>query len=126
MTDLPQVRSNASKVSSEPKFPVCFDAANVGIKPIQIYPGSPWENGYNESFNGKLRDECLNVELFNDLREAKILIEIWRQHYNKVRPHTSLGYKPPAPETILPADLASTMWRFRPDHPSIGPNTMVT
>lgn len=90
----------------------------VGVKTLFIEPGSPWENGYNESFNGKLRDECLNVELFNDLLEAKILIERWRCHYNTVRPHTSLGYKPPAPETIIPADLASTVWRFRPDQPS--------
>lgn len=67
-----------------------------------IEPGSPWENGYNESFNGKLRDELLNCEIFYTLKEAKILIEQWRQHYNTVRPHSSLGYKPPAPETILP------------------------
>jgi transposase InsO family protein len=67
-----------------------------------IEPGSPWENGYNESFNGKLRDELLNCEIFHTLKEAKILIEQWRQHYNTVRPHSSLGYKPPAPETILP------------------------
>ncbi len=65
-------------------------------------PGSPWENGYNESFNGKLRDELLNGEIFTTLREAQILIERWRKHYNAVRPHSSLGYRPPAPETILP------------------------
>ena len=98
----------------------------VGVKTLFIEPGSPWENGYNESFNGKLRDECLNVELFNDLREAKILIEMWRRNYNTIRPHTSLNYRPPAPETILPVDLASTMWRFRPDRPSIRGNAMVT
>jgi transposase InsO family protein len=66
-----------------------------------IEPGSPWENGYNESFNGKLRDELLNCEIFYTLKEAKILIEQWRQHYNTVRPHSSLGYKPPTPEAIL-------------------------
>jgi putative transposase len=66
-----------------------------------IEPGSPWENGYNESFNGKLRDELLNCEIFYTLKEAQILIEQWRQHYNTVRPHSSLGYKPPAPEIIL-------------------------
>ena len=60
-----------------------------------------WENGYNESFNGKLRDELLNCEIFYTLKEAKILIEQWRQHYNTVRPHSALGYKPPTPETIL-------------------------
>jgi len=100
--------------------------AKVGARTLFIEPGSPWENGYNESFNGKLRDELLNVELFNDLREAKVLIERWRKHYNTIRPHTSLGYHPPAPETILPADLASTVWRFRPDQPSIGSNAVVT
>jgi transposase InsO family protein len=83
--------------------------AKVGAKTLFIEPGSPWENGYNESFNGKLRDELLNVELFNDLREAKVLIERWRKHYNTVRPHTSLGYQPPAPEAVIPADQASTV-----------------
>ena len=74
----------------------------IGVKTLFIEPGSPWENGYNESFNGKLRDELLNMEIFYTLKEAKVLIERWRQHYNTVRPHSSLGYKPPAPQTILP------------------------
>jgi len=74
----------------------------VGVKTLFIEPGSPWENGYNESFNGKLRDELLNGEIFTTLHEAQVLIERWRQHYNTVRPHSSLGYKPPAPEDILP------------------------
>ena len=74
----------------------------IGVKTLYIEPGSPWENGYNESFNGKLRDELLNGEIFYTLREAEILIGCWRQHYNTLRPHSSLGYKPPAPETILP------------------------
>ncbi len=68
-----------------------------------IEPGSPWENGYVESFNGKLRDELLNTEVFNTLAEAKVLIEQWRRHYNTVRPHSSLGYRPPAPEVVLTA-----------------------
>jgi len=72
--------------------------AAVGAKTAYIMPGSPWENGYCESFNSKLRDELLNGEIFYTLKEAKIIIENWRQHYNKVRPHSSLGYKPPAPE----------------------------
>ena len=72
----------------------------VGVKALYIEPGSPWENGYNESFNGKLRDELLNQEFFYPLKEARILFERWRQHYNTVRPHSSLGYRPPAPETI--------------------------
>ena len=66
-----------------------------------IEPGSPWENGYVESFNGKLRDELLNAEVFNSLAEAKVLIEQWRRHYNTLRPHSSLGYRPPAPEVVL-------------------------
>jgi transposase InsO family protein len=68
------------------------------VRPLCIEPGSPWENGYRESCNGKLRDELLDRELFFTLREAQILIEWWRQHYNPVRPHSALGYRPPAPE----------------------------
>ncbi len=75
----------------------------IGVKTLYIEPGSPWENGYCESFNSKLRDELLAREIFFDLREAQILIEIWRRHYNTARPHSSLGYRPPAPQTILPA-----------------------
>jgi len=77
--------------------------ASVGAKTLYIEPGSPWENGYCESFNGKLRDELLNGEIFCSLKEAKVLIEQWRQHYNTVRPHSSLGYRPPAPQTFVPA-----------------------
>lgn len=76
--------------------------ARVGVKTLYIEPGSPWENGYNESFNGKLRDELLNGEIFYSLKEAQILIERWRNHYNKVRPHSSLRYRPPAPEAKQP------------------------
>ena len=65
---------------------------------LLIEPGSPWENGYIESFNGKLRDELLEREAFDTLLEAKVLIERWRQHYNTIRPHSALGYRPPAPE----------------------------
>ena len=72
----------------------------IGVDTLYIEPGSPWENGYNESFNGKLRDELLDGEIFDTLLEAKILIERWRQEYNHVRPHSSLGYRPPAPEAI--------------------------
>jgi transposase InsO family protein len=70
----------------------------LGTKTLYIAPGSPWENGYCESFNGKLRNELLNGEIFYTLREAQVLIEQWRQHYNRVRPHSALGYRPPAPE----------------------------
>ena len=76
---------------------------NLGVQTLYIEPGSPWENGYCESFNSKLRDELLAREIFYDLREATALIEMWRYHYNTARPHSSLGYKPPAPEIVLPA-----------------------
>jgi transposase InsO family protein len=75
----------------------------IGSKTLFIEPGSPWENGFNESFNGKLRDELLNGEIFYTLKEAKVLIEEWRKTYNTIRPHSSLDYRPPAPETVLPA-----------------------
>ena len=74
---------------------------NLGVKMLFIEPGSPWENGYIESFNGKLRDELLNREVFTTLMEAKILIEQWRMEYNHIRPHSSLDYQPPAPEAII-------------------------
>lgn len=72
----------------------------VGSKTAYIMPGSPWENGYCESFNSKLRDELLNGEIFYTLKEAKIVIETWRRHYNTIRPHSSLRYQPPAPEVL--------------------------
>jgi putative transposase len=74
----------------------------VGVKTLFIEPGSPWENGSIESFNGKQSDELLDGEVFDTLREAKVLIERWRVRYNTVRPHSSLGYRPPAPEAIMP------------------------
>jgi len=76
-----------------------------GVKTLFIEPGSPWENGYIESFNGKLRDELLNREVFTTPSEAKVLIEKWRQEYNTVRPHSALKYRPPAPEAVLVATL---------------------
>lgn len=77
----------------------------VGVKTLFIEPGSPWENGYNESFNGKLRDEPLNGEIFYNLKEAQVMIETWRKEYNTLRPHSSLDYQPPAPEALLPLVL---------------------
>lgn len=71
------------------------------VSPLFITPGSPWENGYIESFNGKLRDELLNGEIFFTLKEAQVLIERWRRNYNTIRPHSSLGYKAPAPEALM-------------------------
>ena len=76
----------------------------LGTRTIYITPGSPWENGYCESFNGKLRDEFLNGEMFYTLKEAQVLIEKWRVEYNTVRPHSSLGYRPPAPEAVMPRE----------------------
>jgi transposase InsO family protein len=75
--------------------------AKLQIKPLFIEPGSPWENGYIESFNGKMRDEFLNGEILYRLKEAKVLIEMWRKEYNTIRPHSALGYQPPVPEVIM-------------------------
>ena len=79
----------------------------LGVQTLFIEPGSPWENGYVESFNGKLRDELLDREIFYTLTEAKILIERWRREYNTVRPPSALGYRPPAPDAIMPATFGS-------------------
>ena len=81
----------------------------VGSKTAFIEPGSPWENGYCESFNARFRDELLNGEIFYTLKEAQILIEQWRIHYNTVRPHSALGYRPPAPESTIPLDQRPVM-----------------
>jgi len=91
--------------------------ARIKVKTLFIEPGSPWENGFNESFNGKLRDELLNGEIFYSLREAKVLIEQWRRHYNTIRPHSALGYRPPAPEAIQQhrVDLISALEGLRTD-----------
>ena len=81
----------------------------VGAKTAYIEPGSPWENGYCERFNARFRDELLDREIFYNLREAQILIEQWRRHYNTKRPHSALDYRPPAPETIVPMDQRPVM-----------------
>jgi putative transposase len=73
----------------------------AGIKPMQIYPGSPWENGYNERFNGTLRKEVLNAEWFHTTRQAQVAINVWLRQYNLIRPHYALNMKPPVPETLL-------------------------
>jgi putative transposase len=93
----------------------------VGAKTAYIEPGSPWENGYCESFNAKLRDELLNGEIFYSLKEAQVIIESWRQHYNTIRPHSSLAYRPPAPEVWMwpaaqpgPATPATPALALRP------------
>ena len=80
-----------------------------GVQTLYIEPGSPWENGYIESFNGKLRDELLNREIFETLLEAKVLVGRWKTEYNTIRPHSSLNYQPPAPETIKPEWLENAV-----------------
>ncbi len=81
--------------------------SRLGVRTLYIAPGSPWENGYVESLIGKLRDELLDREIFDTLMEAKVLVEQWRRHYNRVRPHSALGYRAPAPEAIQPAGPGS-------------------
>ena len=87
---------------------------SISAKTAYIERGSPWENGYIESFNARLRDELLDGEIFYTLREAQIVIESWRRHYNTIRPHASLGYKPPAPQVFVPAFAA---WPAALRHP---------
>ena len=84
----------------------------LGVRTLYIEPGSSWENGYIESFNGKLTDELLNVEIFDTLWEARVLAERWRREYNQRRPHSALAYRPPAPEAKLPSSqaLKSILW----------------
>ncbi|MGO9388615.1 IS3 family transposase [Rhodoblastus sp.] len=97
--------------------------AAVGAQTAYIAPGSPWENGYCESFNSKLRDELLNGEIFYTLKEARTVIESWRRHYNAVRPHSALGYKPPAPEVALwPAAQSGPA---SPAPPTVAPRPIV-
>ena len=91
--------------------------AAVGAKAAYIAPGSPWENGFIESFNARLRDELLDGEIFYSLAEARIVVESWRRHYNAKRPHASLGYKPPAPEVFIPAFAARAAPQSRPAAP---------
>jgi transposase InsO family protein len=96
----------------------------IGVRTLFIERGSPWENGYNESFNGKLRDELLDREIFYSLGEAEVLIERWRRHYNTSRPHSALGYRPPAPEAILPRPIGPAYAAHRhaqPGAPKHGP-----
>ena len=88
--------------------------AAVGAQTAYIEPGSPWENGYCESFNSKLRDELLNGEVFCSLAEAQVLIEAWRRHFNAVRPHSALNYRPPVPEAVVPRSGTDTPWASAP------------
>lgn len=96
------VRSDNGSEFIAAKVRIWFE--ELELKPLFITPGSPWENGYIESFNGKMRDELLKREVFYSLKEAQVMIEKWRRHYNTERPHSSLGYRPPAPETFTPKE----------------------
>ena len=102
----------------EAASPAAHTAARFGAKTAYIERGSPWENGYIENFNARLRDELLNGEIFYTLREAQIVIESWRRHYNAIRPHTSLEYKPPAPEAFVPVFAAWPAALRRPAPPT--------
>ena len=106
--------------SRQHSFPTCYGPefvaqkvrdwiGAVGSKTAYIEPGSPWENGYIESFNARMRDELLDGEIFYTLAEARIIIEQWRRHYITTRPHSALNYRPPAPEAIIPIDPRPTM-----------------
>ena len=100
----------------------------VGARTAYIAPGSPWENGYVESFNARLRDELLDGAIFYSLREAEVVIEGWRRHYNQVRPHASLGYRAPAPEVVVPALAARITGPARstsPTTPVIAPRPVM-
>ena len=106
LTDLFIVRGIPAYIRSDNGPELVADAvrqwiAAAGARTAFIEPGSPWENGYIESFNARRRDELLNGEIFYTLKEPQVLIESWRRHYNAVRPHGSLGYRPSAPETIV-------------------------
>jgi putative transposase len=92
----------------------------VGVKTLFIEPGSPWENGYNESFNGKFRDELLNGELLDTVWEGRVLAERWRKEYNTKRPHSSLGYKPPAPEAVVMGPKSNTLPMTTSGTPNLG------
>ena len=98
----------------------------LGVKTLFITLGSPWENGYRGSSSGRLRGELLNGELFCSLREARVVIEIWRRDHNAIYPHSSLDYITPASETIMPADPACAVGWLRPDRPTLGRIEMVT
>ena len=118
LSDLFLLRGVPEHVRSDngPEFvasPVRGWIAAVGARTAYIEPGSPWENGFIESFNARLRDELLNGEIFYSLKEAQIVIESWRRHFNTVRPHGSLGYRPPAPEVLIPANSAWPATRER-------------
>ena len=99
----------------------CRSGSELSAQAPPTLPGSPWENGFIESFNARLRDELLDGEIFYTLREAQIVIESWRRHYNAVRPHASIGYKAPAPEVFVPALAAWPAAQPQPAPPAMLP-----
>ena len=114
LTDLFIIRGVPAYIRSDNGPEFIADAVRqwikaVGAETAYIEPGSPWENGYCESFNARFRDELLNGEVFYSLKEAQIVIEQWRRHYNTKRPHSALGYRPPAPESIIPMEVKRMM-----------------
>ena len=114
LTDLFSLRGVPDYIRSDNGPEVIAEAVRtwikaVGARTVYIEPGSPWENGYCESFNGRMRDELLHGEVFYSLPEAQIIIERWRNHHNTKRPHSALGYRPPAPEVIPPMNQRPTM-----------------
>jgi len=114
LTDLFILRGVPAYIRSDNGPELILKLCETGLrrscaKTAYIEPGSPWENGYCKSFNARMRDELLNGEVFYTLREAQALIERWRKHYNTKRPHNALGYRPPAPETIVTMQLRPIM-----------------
>jgi transposase InsO family protein len=114
-TDINARRPPAKEYFALVMLRACERRRAMTSRTAYIEPGSPWENGYCESFNSKLRDEPLNGEIFYSLKEARIVVENWRRHYNEIRPHSSLGYRPPAPSVLL-AERPATL--LRPTPPS--------
>ena len=114
LTDLFILRSTTESIRSDNGMELIAGKVRnwieaVGAKTAFIEPGFPWQNGYCESFISRFRDELLNGEVFYTLREAQILIEMWHRHYNNIRPHSSLGYRPPAPKALIPLDWRPTI-----------------
>ena len=95
-------------------WPYANGSAAAGSQTARTVPGNPWENGYCDSFNSKLRDELLEGEVFFGVAEVQVLIEAWRGHYNSVRPHSSLGYRLPAPESFAPRSGTIALWASAP------------
>jgi putative transposase len=114
LTDLFILRSTTESIRSDNGVELIAGKVRdwieaVGAKTAFIEPVSPWQNGYCESFISRFRDELLNGEVFYTLREAQILIEMWHRRYNNIRPHSSLGYRPPAPKALIPLDWRPTI-----------------